>query len=625
MDKHQQDIRILLVEDSADDAELLIFELEQEGFLINWHRVETETQLRTSLQKESWDIVLSDYSMPGFTGLDALYMLRQYDPITPFVLVSGAVGEKVAVELIKEGGQDYVLKDNLVRLPTILSRELADAQIKKQVKKSEDELRESNERLNLIFDSTYNGMKLIQVSTPHRIIESINDSFVGAMKRLGIEKEKEDYIGMLLPYFYGGLLNFSEEEIEKNSQILDKVIGEQKAVHFTETFQFNDKVLHIQSYLTPIVKKGICTHVLQVSQDVTVQTQSLEKLKTAYEEVKELKQKLEEENRMLKEEFLQGPDFEKKLIFQSEMFGRVLNNVQRVAPLDTTVLILGETGTGKELLAQQVHDLSPRQEQAFVKVNCAALPRDLIESELFGHEAGAFTGALKQKIGKFEQAQNGSIFLDEIGELPMDLQPKLLRVIQEGEFERLGGSKTIKLNVRIIAATNRDLKQAIKEGKFREDLYFRLHVFPVEVPPLRERTEDISPLFFFFLKKYAKKFNKKIDFISEHILDSFAEYEWPGNVRELENLVERAMILSKDGYLPISQFIGIPEEKNEKIPKAEAEKLCVVQRRHILKVLDKYRWKINGKEGAAEALGLKPSTLRDRMRKLGIERPQKQP
>ncbi|MEL6255800.1 MAG: sigma 54-interacting transcriptional regulator [Bacteroidota bacterium] len=613
---------MLLVEDSADDAELMVFELEQDGFLIDWKRVSSADHFLRALEDRDWDLVISDYSMQGFTGMDVLHLLRKFDPIIPFVLVSGAIGERVAIELMKEGGQDYVLKNNLVRLPTILRRELQESRIKKNANKNKERLAESNERMRLIYDSTNDCMSLIKVTGEHMEIESVNASFVQCHQEIGVDAEREDYIGMLLPYFFGAKLEMRDEKVYEMLDKIGECIRTKNSVEFIEELIFRNHTLYIENWITPIIKNGVCTHVLRVTHDVTIRINSTQKLEEAYKEVESLKVKLEQENRYLKEELNLEYDF-KSIIHQSEKFKKILKNIEDVAPLDTTVLISGETGTGKELLARAVHDLSPRKKKPLVKVNCAALPRELIESELFGHEAGAFTGATQKKIGKFELAQDGSIFLDEIGELPIELQPKLLRVLQEGECERIGGTQTIKLNVRIIAATNRDLKKAIKEGKFREDLYYRLHVFPIHVPPLRERTDDILPLFFFFIKKYSKKFSKNIDFIPDSIIQAFEAYEWPGNVREMEHLVERALILSKDGYLPIDQFIGISKDLPLEQKKPASEELWKIEKDHIIKILDKYKWKINGENGAAQALGLKPSTLRDRMKKYCIIRPAK--
>lgn len=300
----------------------------------------------------------------------------------------------------------------------------------------------------------------------------------------------------------------------------------------------------------------------------------------------------------------------------SEVMQRLLDAIRQVAGTDSTVLITGETGTGKELVARAVHRQSDRRDSVLVKVNCAALPESLIESELFGHEKGAFTGALTRKIGRFELADGGTIFLDEIGELPPELQTKLLRVLQGGEFERVGGSATLQVNTRIIAATNRDLGDAIEGGRFRADLFYRLNVFPIHVPPLRERTEDIPLLVKYFATKYGARTAKRIETIPRATLAALVEYPWPGNVRELENVVERAVILSQGTELELGDWFS-RRKRNGPGPLATLDD---VQRGHILKVLEQTGWRVSGAGGAARILGLKPTTLEARMKKLGIRR-----
>jgi formate hydrogenlyase transcriptional activator len=297
----------------------------------------------------------------------------------------------------------------------------------------------------------------------------------------------------------------------------------------------------------------------------------------------------------------------------------VLEQIKRVAPTDANVLIEGETGTGKELIARAVHTLSSRRGHSFVTLNCAAIPVDLLESELFGHEKGAFTGAISQRIGRFEQADKGTLFLDEVGDMPPALQPKLLRVLQEQEFERLGSTRTHQVDVRVLAATNRDLLQMMERGAFRNDLYYRLNVFPVFLPPLRERREDIPPLVQHFVKVLGRRLGKQIEHIPEETMSALSSYEWPGNIRELQNLVERALILSKDGVLrnPLrttwrQHTFGPPTTLRD------------AERELILRTLEAVGWVIGGAAGAAAKLGLKRTTLINRMQKLGIFRPRLQ-
>ena len=324
----------------------------------------------------------------------------------------------------------------------------------------------------------------------------------------------------------------------------------------------------------------------------------------------------------------QGDPGTNKIIGSSPALQFVLAEVERVAPTNSTVLVLGETGTGKELIARAIHNLSARCAAPFVTLNCAAIPFDLLESELFGHEKGAFIGAVAQKIGRFEMADTGTIFLDEIGDLPLAIQPKLLRVLQEQEFERLGSGRTRRVNVRLVAATHRKLVQMVAHNEFRDDLYYRLNVFPVLVPPLRERTEDIAQLVSHFVERFAKRMGKTIDHIPQEVLDTFTAYAWPGNVRELQNLVERAVIRSNDGLLPNPLSAATrPVLSGTRQTAAIRSRGMFVdsQRALILHTLRATDWVIGGPSGAAARLGLKRTTLITKMKKLGISRPMRQP
>jgi formate hydrogenlyase transcriptional activator len=306
------------------------------------------------------------------------------------------------------------------------------------------------------------------------------------------------------------------------------------------------------------------------------------------------------------------------IIGKSNEINYVFYMIEQIANTDTSVLVLGETGTGKELVARAIHSLSLRKDRALVKMNCAALPANLIESELFGHEKGAFTGAHSRRLGRFEVANGATIFLDEIGELPLELQPKLLRVIQDGEFERLGSSQTIKVDVRIIAATNRNLEEETLKGRFRSDLWYRLNVFPITIPPLREHVEDIPLLVDHYIKKITKRIGKTIEIVPRSVMNALQHCAWPGNIRELENVLERAVINSSGPKLRLVDDLIKPKRDLGSIQ----ETLEVVERDHISQTLERSQWKVSGKNGAAEMLGLNRSTLRARMRKLGIEKPE---
>jgi PAS domain S-box-containing protein len=329
--------------------------------------------------------------------------------------------------------------------------------------------------------------------------------------------------------------------------------------------------------------------------------------------------RLQAQNQYLREEIKLAHNFE-EIVSTSKNFGKVLQQIEQVAATDATVLVLGESGTGKELIARAIHNISNRSRRPLVKVNCATLPANLIESELFGHERGAFTGAMERKIGRFELADGGTIFLDEIGELPVELQAKLLRVLQEGEFERLGNPKTMKVNVRVIAATNRNLEHAIQKKEFREDLYYRLNVFPIICPPLRERKEDIPLLVKHFCQKHEGKIGKKINNVSPAVMKVLMEYNWPGNIRELENIIERALIFSKGDTLEYGDWLPMPKQDDIKGSSDKLLPLEEMERQHIIAALEKTNWKVSGEKGAAKILGLNPTTLEARMKKMGIMR-----
>jgi formate hydrogenlyase transcriptional activator len=348
----------------------------------------------------------------------------------------------------------------------------------------------------------------------------------------------------------------------------------------------------------------------QIANQITIAVEN----SLSYRELSEMKERLATEKLYLEDEIRLDHNIG-NMVGQGPAFQSVLQGVQIVAPTDSTVLILGETGTGKELVARAIHELSSRKKGSFVKVNCAAIPASLIESELFGHEKGAFTGAMAQKIGRFELAHQGTLFLDEIGELPLELQPKLLRAIQEQEFERVGGTRTIRTDVRFIAATNRDLKAMVDENRFRADLYYRLHVFPLTVPPLRERRDDIPLLTRYFVQKYANRMGREIDAIPTSALEALVRYDWPGNIRELQNVIERSVILTKGNALQVA----VPDITGNEVP-ALSSRTSDVERERILKALEESGGIVGGPDGAAARLGLKRTTLQARMRKYNIAR-----
>lgn len=383
-----------------------------------------------------------------------------------------------------------------------------------------------------------------------------------------------------------------EEELQKSHDILESTVAERTM----ELSLANEKLTHKIDRLN----------------------KADESLKSAYAEINRMKDQLQNENIYLQKEIAQSYNFG-EIIGNSNALEYVFLRVDQVAPMNATVLLLGETGVGKGVIARAIHSRSSRKDRPMITVNCSSLPANLVESELFGRERGAFTGANVRQIGRFELANNGTIFLDEIGEMPMELQSKLLRVIQDGEFERLGSPHTIKIDVRIISASNRKLEEEIRSGRFREDLFYRLNVFPITVPPLRQRKEDIPALVKHFVAKFNKKIGKRIETITQDTLAVLQEYDWPGNVRELESVIERSVIISQGSILQVlDRFDTFP--KAGELINEDVKILVELEQAQILKILQKTGWRIEGKNGAAVLLGLNPSTLRARMQKYGIVR-----
>jgi formate hydrogenlyase transcriptional activator len=401
---------------------------------------------------------------------------------------------------------------------------------------------------------------------------------------------------------------------EKHKQRYWDSLQSEKHITFEGTHQRKDGSTFPVEVRLGRVDLGDQPLLLSLTRDVTERKKSENKLKKAFDEINELKNRLEEENIYLRRE-VEIRYRHKEIIGESRVIKKALMAAERVAKENTCVLIMGETGTGKEILARAIHNLSPRNGRSMIRVNCAALPSSLIESELFGRERGAFTGAASKQVGRFEVADKSTVFLDEIGELQMDLQAKLLRVLEDGTFERLGSSKTVNVDVRVIAATNRNLAELLKNDMFRRDLYYRLNVFPIIVPPLRERKEDIPLLVWAFVKGFSQSMGKSIKSIPRKIMQDLQDYHWPGNVRELKNVIERAMIMSSGSTLMLEKL------QLEATAVDHSMSLKDVERDHIIQVLEGTRWRVSGKNGASGILGLKDSTLRSRMKKLGIMRP----
>lgn len=397
-------------------------------------------------------------------------------------------------------------------------------------------------------------------------------------KKLGVKS------GLMIPYFFEGKF------------VLAVCLG----THDTFKIDWQEELVQRLRLIAEVIANAL----FRKKSDI--------ELRGAHKEILMLKDQLYNENIFLQKE-IESIQSQGEIIGESESIKKVIGKIKRVAPTDSSVLITGETGTGKELIARAIHKTSSRNHRAMITINCAALPSTLVEGELFGREKGAYTGALTKQAGRFEIADGSTIFLDEIGELPLGLQVKMLRVLEEGEFERLGSTKTIHTDIRLIAATNQDLKKRVQEGRFRKDLYYRLNVFPIHISPLRERPADILPITWTFIKKISETMGRQIIAISKGSIETIQQYSWPGNVRELRNIIERAIITETGKIL----HVELPDNQESKT----LISLDALQKQHILNVLENTKWRIRGDNGAAEILGLKPTTLYSRMKKLGINRP----
>jgi len=489
-------------------------------------------------------------------------------------------------------------------------------------KRSEEALKISEIRYRRLFESAQDGILILDAETGQ--ISDVNP-FLGEM--LGYSHE--EFLGKKL-WEIGPFKNMeaskaaflelqSKGYVRYNDLPLETKDGRPIAVEFVSNVYLVNHHKVIQCNIRDITERKLIAEALQQAHNELerrVEERTVE-LRTALSEIKTMKDQLEAENIYFRQEIKMKHQFD-HILGQSDGLKYVLYRAEQVAPTNTTVLILGETGTGKELIAAAIHNMSPRKDRPMITVNCAALPANLMESELFGREKGAFTGADTRQVGRFEVANGSTLCLDEIGELPLEAQAKLLRAIQNNEFERLGSSHTIKVDARIVATTNRNLEEEVRKGRFRQDLYYRLNVFPITVPPLRQRKEDIPLLVQAFIERYARKLGKQITSIQKETMRMLQDYPWPGNVRELESVLERAVILCPGPVLQLADKLEISS-----LPLLSTVRtLEEMERSQILKILSESRWRIEGKDGAAAILGLNPSTLRARMHKLGIVRPE---
>ena len=482
------------------------------------------------------------------------------------------------------------------------------------------------ERFALLAQSEHRRLDEVVSNVPGVVWESRIESGGTTRREHFISQHVEKMLGysieewMSEPRFWLSIIPEEEREtaLRANDAIFENGTSGVAQYHWRAK---DGRLLWVEAHISAVFDENSKPVGLRgVTLDITDRKTAEDGLRNALIEVEQLKDQLQQENVYLREQVDLEHEFQ-EIVGNSDEIKYVLFKVQQVAPTDASVFIQGETGTGKELVAQAIHGASNRKDRPLVKINCATLPANLIESELFGHEKGAFTGAQARKIGRFELADGGTLFLDEIGELPLELQSKLLRVLQEGEFERLGSSQTRKVDVRIIAATNRNLKVEVQNGLFREDLWYRLNVFPITVPPLRHRKSDIALLVNFFVNRCNRKLGRIVKKVSPQTMQILENYYWPGNVRELANVIERALINSSGAVLQLADNLEAeppaPASRNGHRP----SKLEDVEREHIVNTLDACDWRIEGVKGAAEILGINSSTLRSRMNKLGIKRP----
>ncbi len=485
-------------------------------------------------------------------------------------------------------------------------------------RKMEEALKISETRYRRLFEAAQDGILILDAETGQIVdvnpflLEMLGYSHEELLGKklweIGTFRDIEASKAISLELKSKGYVRYHDLPLETKE-------GRPIAVEFvSNVYQVNHHKV-IQCNIRDTTERKLTAEALKNSYN-ELERQTVE-LRTALAEIKTLKDQLEAENVYFRQEIKTKHQLG-HIIGQSDGLKYVLYRAEQVAPANTTVLILGETGTGKDLIAAAIHNMSPRKERPLITVNCAALPTNLIESELFGREKGAFTGADTRQVGRFEIANGSTLCLDEIGELPLELQAKLLRVIQHGEFERLGSSHSIKVDVRIVATTNRDLEAEVRKGRFRQDLYYRLSVFPITVPPLRQRKEDIPLLVEAFIARYARKLGKQITSVQKKTMKTLQDYPWPGNVRELESVLERAVILCSGPVLQLADKLDISSSSMSSTIRTLEE----VERNQILKILSETRWRIEGKDGAAAILGLHPSTLRARMHKLGILRPE---
>jgi PAS domain S-box-containing protein len=601
-------LRILSLEDDPNDAELVQETLESDGIPCEITRVETEADFLASLEVGGFDLILADYTLPSFDGLSALKIARKGWPQVPFIFVSGTLGEEVAIEALKIGATDYVFKTRLSRIVPSVTRALREAAERTELRRAEEALRRSEAYLAEAQRLSHTGSFGWDLASGE--IYWSRETF----RIFDHPPEDKPTIELVRQRTH------PEDGVEVQ-QLLDLVSRQKENFDFEHRLQMPDgSVKYVRVVGNPSENESGGFEFVGAITDITERKRAEADLKKALKEIKELRDQLYKENIVLREEVDKVSMFE-EIVGESSTLRAVLGRVAKVAPTDTTVLITGETGTGKELIARAIHKRSQRSSRAFVSVNCAAIPSSLIASELFGHERGAFTGALQRRLGRFELAEGGTIFLDEIGELPAETQIALLRVLQEREFERVGGNQPIRADVRVITATNRDLESAIATGDFRKDLFYRLNVFPIEIPPLRQRRADIPALVEYFIQRYSREAGKKIGSIEKRTLELLQSYSWPGNIRELQNVIERSVIVcDTDPFSVDPSWISAAPSSSRQTEGLIARKSPAEEKEVIEAALAATGGRISGPTGAAAQLGVPASTLESKIRSLKINK-----
>ena len=614
----KSEIKVLLVEDSPSDAKLIKHELGEDqdySFEVVW--VSRVDKAIAELKRQQFDVALLDLTLPDSDGLATFTRIHATCPQQlPIIILTGTGNEQIGIKAIGLGAQDYLVKG--MTDSNYITRAIRYAI---ERKKAEMALRLSEEKFTKAFATNPAAIALTKLEDG--LFLDVNDTWVSLNGY-----SRDEVIGQSarkLPIWpTAAAANLFVQELREKGALhgWEQKFRNKSGEVFVAQLSAQIITIHgesvILSTMVDITERKKMEEALEKSHDeleLRVEERTVE-LKRALSEIEAMKDRLEAENIYFREENKMKHRFE-NIIGQSDGLKYVLYKAQQVASMNTTVLILGETGAGKELIAAAIHNMSTRKERPLITVNCAALPGNLIESELFGREKGAFTGADIRRMGRFEVANGSTLCLDEIGELPLELQGKLLRVIQHNEFERLGSSQTIKVDVRIVATTNRNLEEEVRQGRFRQDLFYRLNVFPITVPPLRQRKDDIPLMVQAFMERYSRKMGKQITNIPKETMKALQDYPWPGNVRELESIIERAVILCPGPVLHLADKLEISSPAISSVMRTLED----TERSQILKILTETKWRIEGRDGAAAILGIHPSTLRARLHKLEIARP----